>query len=99
MPNYRRERIVGATYFFTVTLADRRSRILVKEIALLRRIYGEANKRMPFKTVAICVLPDHLHVVWELPEDDRDYSLRWALIKSQFSRALPAVASVNASNI
>ena len=36
MPNYRRERIVGATYFFTVTLADRRSRILVEEIALLR---------------------------------------------------------------
>lgn len=93
MPNYRRERISGATYFFTVTLADRRSRILVEEIALLRRIYDEANKRMPFKTVAICVLPDHLHAVWELPEDDLDYSLRWALIKSQFSRALPAVAT------
>lgn len=99
MPNYRRERISGATYFFTVTLADRRSRILVEEIALLRRIYGEANKLMPFKTVAICVLPDHLHAVWELSEDDRDYTLRWALIKSQFSRALPAVATVSASKI
>ncbi|MGA4323193.1 REP-associated tyrosine transposase [Ectopseudomonas hydrolytica] len=99
MPNYRRERISGATYFFTVTLADRRSRILVEEIALLRRIYGEANKRMPFKTVAICVLPDHLHAVWELPEDDLDYSLRWALIKSHFSRALPAMATVSASKI
>ncbi|CAM4038988.1 putative transposase [Ectopseudomonas alcaliphila] len=36
MPHYRRERIAGATYFFTVTLADRRSRLLVDEIALLR---------------------------------------------------------------
>ena len=90
MPHYRRERIAGATYFFTVTLADRRSSLLVEEIALLRQVYVEASKRMPFKTVAICVLPDHLHAVWELPEDDRDYSRRWALIKSQFSRALPA---------
>ncbi|KQO41254.1 transposase [Pseudomonas chengduensis] len=97
MPHYRRERIPGATYFFTVTLADRRSRLLVEEIALLRQVYVEASKRMPFKTVAICVLPDHLHAVWELPEDDRDYSRRWALIKSQFSRALPAMASVSAS--
>lgn len=99
MPNYRRERITGATYFFTVTLADRRSRILVEEIALLRQVYVAANKRMPFKTVAICVLPDHLHAVWELPEDDRDYSLRWASIKSQFSRSLPAMATVTASKI
>lgn len=97
MPNYRRERIAGATYFFTVTLADRRSRILVEEIALLRQVCVAANKRMPFKTVAICVLPDHLHAVWELPEDDRDYSLRWASIKSQFSRSLPAMATVTAS--
>ncbi len=74
MPNYRRERIAGATYFFTVTLADRRSSLLVDEIALLRQVYVKASKRMPFKTVAICVLSDHLHAIWELPEDDRDYS-------------------------
>ncbi len=97
MPNYRRERIAGATYFFTVTLADRRSRTLVEEIALLRQVYVEANKRMPFKTIAICVLPDHLHAIWELPEDDQDYSLGWASIKSQFSRALPARPNVSAS--
>lgn len=97
MPNYRRERIAGATYFFTVTLADRRSSLLVDEIALLRQVYVKASKRMPFKTVAICVLSDHLHAIWELPEDDRDCSQRWALIKSQFSRALPAMATASAS--
>ncbi|WP_457978533.1 transposase [Ectopseudomonas composti] len=99
MPNYRRERISGATYFFTVTLADRRSCLLVDEIALLRQVYVEASKHMPFKTVAICVLPDHLHAVWELPEDDPDYSQRWSLIKSQFSRALPAMASASTSKL
>lgn len=96
MSNYRRERIPGATYFFTVTLADRRSRLLVEEIALLRQVYVEVSKRIPFKTVAICVLPNHLHAIWELP-GDHDYSLRWASIKSQFSRALPAMPTVSAS--
>lgn len=99
MPNYRRERIAGATCFFTVTLADRRSSLLVDEIALLRQVYVKASKSMPFKTVAICVLSDHLHAIWELPEDDRDYSQRWALIKSLFSRALSAAASVSTSKV
>jgi putative transposase len=34
-------------------------------------------------------MPDHLHAVWTLPEEDADYSLRWRLIKSRFSRGLP----------
>jgi putative transposase len=35
---------------------------------------------------AICVLPDHLHAIWILP--DTDFSIRWNLIKSGFSRGL-----------
>lgn len=35
------------------------------------------------------VLPDHLHCLWRLPEGDCDYSTRWRLIKSRFSRGLP----------
>ncbi|MDH1264617.1 transposase [Pseudomonas sp. GD03944] len=97
MSHYRREWVPGGTYFFTVTLADRRSRLLVDEIALLRKTYVQANKRLPFTTIAICVLPDHLHAIWSLPDGDSDYSQRWALIKSQFSRALPAATSVSPS--
>jgi REP element-mobilizing transposase RayT len=26
---------------------------------------------------AMVVLPDHLHAVWTLPDDDRDFSTRW----------------------
>ncbi|MGY4031311.1 REP-associated tyrosine transposase [Aeromonas media] len=34
-------------------------------------------------------LPDHLHCILSLPEGDTDFPLRWRLIKSHFSRALP----------
>ncbi|MBN1888999.1 MAG: transposase, partial [Thermoflexales bacterium] len=30
--------------------------------------------------------PDHLHCIWTLPEDDSDFSIRWRLIKSAFTR-------------
>jgi putative transposase len=32
------------------------------------------------------VLPDHLHCLWTLPADDRDFSTRWRLIKTTFTR-------------
>ncbi|WP_028241540.1 REP-associated tyrosine transposase [Stutzerimonas azotifigens] len=91
MSNYRRSRVAGATWFFTVTLANRRSSMLVEEIERLRAAYREAQRTRPFQTLAICVLPDHLHAVWALPEGDADYARRWSLIKSRFSRQLPAV--------
>src|SRR6202012_2556477 len=40
--------------------------------------------------IAICILPDHIHALWSLPEDDRDFSTRWNLIKGGFSRGLDA---------
>jgi putative transposase len=43
------------------------------------------------------VLPDHLHAVWTLPEADSDFSTRWRLIKSRFSRALGATGHRSAS--
>jgi putative transposase len=88
MPNYIRAHVEGGVFFFTVTLADRSSDVLVKHIDRLRRIYASVQKRYPFETVAICVLPDHLHAIWSLPEGDADFSLRWSLIKAGFSRGL-----------
>ncbi len=63
MPRYLRARIEGGTFFFTVTLADRSGDLLVRHVELLRRAYGAVQKRFPFETVAICVLPDHLHAI------------------------------------
>lgn len=90
MSNYRRSLISGATYFFTLTLADRKSNLLTTKINRLRKAYASVNQRYPFQTIAICVLPDHLHAIWTLPSDDHDYSLRWQLIKRNFSAGLPA---------
>ncbi len=86
---YRRARVGGGTYFFTVNLADRDSTLLVDEIGALRTAMGYVKKRHPFRIDAVVVLPDHLHALWTLPENDRDFPTRWMLIKSTFSRMLP----------
>ena len=85
MSRYLRSRAPGATWFFTVVLADRTSGLLVTKIDLLRAAYGWVQRRHPFETIAVCVLPDHLHALWRLPEDDGDYALRWQQIKRAFS--------------
>jgi REP-associated tyrosine transposase len=90
MSRYRRAHIAGGTYFFTVTLADRSSDLLVRHIDLLRTAYAWAGKHHPFETIAVCILPDHLHAVWSLPQDDANFPVRWSMIKSGFSRGLPA---------
>jgi len=42
--------------------------------------------RQPVNTLAIVILPDHLHCLWELPPGDTDYSERWRWIKREFTR-------------
>jgi REP element-mobilizing transposase RayT len=64
MPNYRRAKINGGTFFFTVILADRSSNLLIEEIDRLRQAYRVVQEPRPFETIAICVLPDHIHAVW-----------------------------------
>ena len=97
MSHYRRNYIEGGTFFFTVKLADPKSRLLVEHIGLLREAYAFVQKRYPFETVAICVMPNHLHAVWTLPDDDSDYSLRWRLIKTRFSHHFAASDILSAS--
>ena len=35
---------------------------------------------------AIVLLPDHLHCLWTLPDGDTNYSMRWGLIKKEFTK-------------
>ena len=99
MSRYRRLKIEGGAFFFTLALADRSGNLLIREIERLWRAFASAQQRSPFQTIAICVLPDHLHALWQLPESDANYALRWSLIKSGFSRGLPAVTARSASKI
>ena len=89
----------GACYFFTVNLEDRTQHLLVENIDLLRRVYSKVAKKHPIKTIAIVIMPDHLHVIWQLPKGDNNYAMRWRLIKSGFSRELPATEFCNKSRI
>lgn len=88
MSNYIRARGAGASYFFTLCLAEGQEPMLTKHIELLRSAYAGMMLSRPVRTRAIVILPDHLHAVWTLPDGDGDFSTRWAVFKSQFTRLL-----------
>jgi len=89
MPDYRRNRVAGGTYFFTVNLLDRSSRLLVAHVDALREAVRDVRRRSPFHIDAWVVLPDHMHCIWTLPLDDVGYSGRWRAVKKLFSKAIP----------
>lgn len=89
MPSYIRARVPGGTYFFTVTLHDRRQALLTDHIQSLKSAFRNARRRRPFTVDAIVILPDHLHCIWTLPPDDGDCPARWHDIKSRFAAAIP----------
>lgn len=97
MTDYRRAMTPGGTWFFTVALADRKSSLLTDEIDRLRASFRNVLASHPFKTIAMVVLPEHLHAIWTLPPDDSNYAMRWRLIKAGFSRQLPRIGTLRAS--
>ena len=99
MTQYRRNFVPGGSFFFTVNLADRRLCLLTEHIDLLRAAFRYVLARHPFTVDAMVVMPEHLHAVWTMPVEDADYSTRWRLIKSHFSRALPATEWRSSSRV
>jgi putative transposase len=96
MPNFRRAYVEGGTWFFTVNLLQRTNNsLLIQEIELLRKVVKKIRQRYPFYINAWVVLPEHMHAIWTLPERDSNFSLRWRLIKSGFSIALPKTESLS----
>ena len=92
MPNYRRWFVPGGTYFFTANLLDRKSRLLTDHIGELRAAYRETSRRQPLDTIAICILPNHLHCIWTLPENDSDFSAVGGGSRADFRAACRAIA-------
>lgn len=98
MTEYRRAHVPGASWFFTVNLAQRRgNNLLVEHVASLRCAFDAVRKTRPFRIDAVVVLPDHLHCIMALPEGDADFSTRWSLIKANFSRAIERWERISAS--
>ncbi|HUE93801.1 REP-associated tyrosine transposase [Pseudomonas sp.] len=89
MTEYRRIYRPGGTYFFTLTLADRRQDWLISHIAALKQSVHAEQQRAPFSLQAWVVMPEHLHLLMRLPDGDHDFSNRIRRIKGNFSRELP----------
>jgi putative transposase len=88
--NYRRAKSSGGTYFFTVVSHNRRKFLSQPDnVALLRSALKKVMKCHPFFIEAMVIMPDHLHALWTLPEGDDNYSIRWSLVKSAFTRNCP----------
>ena len=86
MPDYRRYFVPGGTYFFTAVVNQRFPLFEIEDArAKLREAILKVKKDRPFELLAICLLPNHLHAVWTLPQGDSDYPTRWRLIKEEFT--------------
>jgi putative transposase len=90
MSNYRRMKIEGGCFFFTVCLEDRSATTLVDNIDDLKAAWRWTKNHKPFACPAWVVLPDHIHCIWKLPADDDDYAVRWKLLKGHFTPAMVA---------
>jgi putative transposase len=85
--DYRRVFQPGGTFFFTLVTFQRRPIFSNPDaVQILRDSFRYTLDRHPFSIVASVILPDHMHFIWTLPEDTSDYSTRWRLIKSTFTR-------------
>ena len=71
MTDYRRYRVKGGTYFFTVNLVERKKKLLTEHIDVLRTAFHAVKQAHPFQIEAVVILPDHLHTIWTLPEAGR----------------------------
>jgi len=87
LPEYRRIKKAGGTYFFTVVTRGRRPILTSPEVRqALREGISQVRQTMPFSIEAWVLLPDHLHTIWTLPEHDDRIAARWAVIKSYVTK-------------
>ncbi|MBI5455341.1 MAG: transposase [Deltaproteobacteria bacterium] len=84
---YRRSKAKGASFFFTVVTHGRK-KILCREanVMLVKEAFKRAIDKHPFEIEAFVLLPDHIHCIWTLPENDNDFSIRWRLFKGFFTK-------------
>ena len=94
MSTYRRAHTPAGTYFFTV-VTYRRQKILCEEYirTALRQAIDETRAVLPFNIDGWVLLPDHLHCIWTMPEDDADIGKRWGMIKRLVSKRCAASLS------
>ena len=91
MPEYRRNRLPGATYFFTVNLLGRNSNLLVANIETLREAVRQVRRRqtLPYRCLGCC--RTHTRALYSpLNARQRSSSRRasWSALNIAFSKSL-----------
>lgn len=97
MTNYRRIYNPKGTYFFTVNLNNRKSKLLTDNVDLLREAFNKVKTQYPFTIDAITVLPEHFHCVLTFPDINQNYSTIIRLIKSYFSKGISSNETITPS--
>lgn len=87
MANYKRRIRPGSTYFFTV-VTHKRKKFLTNDLArtILKDAFKQVQTELPFETLALCLMPDHIHCIWRMPPNEADFSKRWSKIKGLFTK-------------
>ncbi|TWT45403.1 Transposase IS200 like protein [Phycisphaerae bacterium RAS1] len=88
MRTYLRMHAPGGRFFLTL-VTYQRAPILTQldHVDRLRAALAHTRERRPFTVWGAVILPDHLHLLIELPVGDTDFSTRVMLIKSRFTPA------------
>ena len=102
MPNYRRLKTLGGTYFIT-QVTYQRNPWLCKTVGrkALREGILQVKKKHPFSIKAFVLLPEHFHCLLTLPPHDNDFSVRLRLIKTyvtkNYKEAIAVEENISAS--
>ncbi len=90
--NYRRV-FVQNSYVHIIIVAYKRKNIFINNIELLRLAFKNAKRFFNFEIAAICILPDHIHVILN-PEKIKEYPKIISSIKYYFSKNCNVVGEV-----
>jgi putative transposase len=87
MSDYRRWYIPGGMYFFTIVTYNRRPILTTEDgRTFLRESIDKIREKRPFELFASVLLPDHWHLIMQLPHGDQQFSTRIKRIKEEFTR-------------
>ena len=95
MSNYTRVFAQGHPYFITINTEKRRP-ILIDNITILRQAFANSKQYFDYKIDAICILPDHLHMII-YPKDEKDYPNIIKSIKTYFSKNINQTFDISQS--
>ncbi|MEZ5941928.1 MAG: transposase [Planctomycetaceae bacterium] len=87
MSDYRRWFVPGGMYFLTAVTYGRRP-ILTEDHSrkFLKSAISTVREKHPFDIFATVLLPDHWHLIMQLPGGDARYSMRMKRVKEEFTR-------------